>query len=309
MENSIIMPQSPALTKTKRGYLSLEDADWQKAAEFFDEALDLDPEYAYAYLGLLCAELKISGEAGLNDQKTPFTDGPNFKKAVRFADEELKERLERYIVKNTAVSVGAKDVKSAEIGDIVRFGEYDWRVLDIKNGSALIITEDIIDQLAYHNTNTGITWENCDLREYLNGGFYNKFSPEDKAKIIQVTNKNLNNPWFDTSGGSDTEDYVFLLSLEEVCTLFGDSSALLNDKGDRIENVVNDANNGRRIAKIEGTDHWWWLRSPGNHNDDELFAYSNTAAAVFADGVVNVDGHTVDSKYDGVRPAMWVSLS
>jgi len=311
MENNVIMPQSPALTKTKRGYLSLEDGDWQKASEFFDEALDLDPEYAYAYLGLLCAELKISGESELNSQKQPFADDPNFKKAVRFADPDLKKRLERYTVTaNTAASAEYAS-SDAQIGSVVRFGEYEWRVLDIQSGRALIISEDILEQRAYHSANIGVTWEMCDLREYLNGEFLNKFGPTDKTRIVKTTNKNLNNQWYGTIGGSDTEDYVFLLSLEETARYFGDSTALLEDKGDRIDNFINDGNNPRRIAKIEGEDHLWWLRSPGNLNDDSksvTSTYADTAAAVYGDGTVNVDGNTVNSKYDGVRPAMWISL-
>jgi len=321
MENSIILPQSPALTKAKRGYLSLEDADWQSAAKFFDEALDLDPEYAYAYLGLLCAELKVTGESQLNNCSIPFTENPNFKKAARFADEELKDRLDKYIVKNTTFSNVSADVASARVGSLVRFGGHDWRVLDIQSGKALLITENIVEQRAYHNSNVGVTWEVCDLRKYLNGEFYGTLGG-DMARVVRVTNKNLNNQWYNTPGGNDTEDYVFLLSLEEAAKYFGDSGELLNNRGDRIENHINDGNNPRRIAKIEGEEHWWWLRSPGNLNDDGsarnaegvltasvgVSGYADTAAVVFADGMINMDGNTVNSKFDGVRPAVWVSV-
>ena len=41
----------------KRGWLFLEDGDWRQAGEYFNKVLDIDAEYAPAYVGLLCAEL------------------------------------------------------------------------------------------------------------------------------------------------------------------------------------------------------------------------------------------------------------
>ena len=38
-----------------------------------------------------------------------------------------------------------------QIGDKIRFGRYDWRVLDIQNDMALIITDEIIEQRVYHD--------------------------------------------------------------------------------------------------------------------------------------------------------------
>ena len=100
--------------------------------------------------------------------------------------------------------------------EIIQFGEYDWRVLDVQDDRALIITEKIIDIRAYHNELTDITWADCDLREYLNGEFYNNFNANDKARIIQVTNSNHYNYWYRLEGGLDTDDHIFLLSLDEV---------------------------------------------------------------------------------------------
>ena len=38
-----------------------------------------------------------------------------------------------------------------KIGSTVSFGGYTWRILDIQNNMALIITENIIEQRAYHD--------------------------------------------------------------------------------------------------------------------------------------------------------------
>ena len=46
----------------KRGYMALEDSDWNKAKDYFDQALALDAECAEAYLGLSLADARCSNE-------------------------------------------------------------------------------------------------------------------------------------------------------------------------------------------------------------------------------------------------------
>ena len=118
-----------------------------------------------------------------------------------------------------------------QVGDKISFGSYDWRVLNIQNNTALIITECIIEQRAYHDAYKDITWADCSLRKYLNGEFYNKFNATDKSRIISVTNKNLDNQWYGSKGGADTQDSIFLLSIEVVCKYFGDSRSKLQNRG------------------------------------------------------------------------------
>jgi len=82
---------------TKRGFLFLEDAEWKKAAECFDNALDIDPEYAPAYIGMLCADLKVKNEEELPNQKADFSNNRFFKQTLRFASNDHKAKLEGYI--------------------------------------------------------------------------------------------------------------------------------------------------------------------------------------------------------------------
>ena len=49
----------------KRGRLFLEDESWIQAHEYFNKALDVDPECAEAYIGILCADEKIANENNL----------------------------------------------------------------------------------------------------------------------------------------------------------------------------------------------------------------------------------------------------
>ena len=51
----------------KRGNMALEDEDWDRADDFFEEALNLDPECAEAYLGKWMAEKKAADWESLVD--------------------------------------------------------------------------------------------------------------------------------------------------------------------------------------------------------------------------------------------------
>ena len=62
MEKVIVQQQSEGSMKTdaaiKRGKLALEDGEWEKAKQYFDQALTLDAECAEAYFGIAMAELR-----------------------------------------------------------------------------------------------------------------------------------------------------------------------------------------------------------------------------------------------------------
>ena len=196
-----------------------------------------------------------------------------------------------------------------QIGDKVKFGGYDWLVLDIKDGAALIITEYIIQKRSYHNKYKDITWAECSLREYLNGEFYSHFSEADKQQIIPIVNTNLDNQWYGTNGGQDTEDRIFLLSLDEVaCKYFGDSSAKLYSpkKNQRYWFERKDENNHRRGAAKDGL-WWYWLRSPGRVGVKAVYVWPDGNIGIQGNNILK--GNIADGEcMGGVRPALWLKL-
>lgn len=97
----------------RRGILFLEDGEWNLAGEYFNKVLDYYPECSAAYTGCLCVDLKCKKEENivscyrqllqndlnsLNEAKRlqPLDSYNNYIKAVRFADNKEKERLEKY---------------------------------------------------------------------------------------------------------------------------------------------------------------------------------------------------------------------
>lgn len=81
----------------KRAFIFLEDEEWETADAYCEACLDKDPELAEAYLGKLMAELHVKTQTGLKDLAKPFDDNANYKKTVRFGNDELKNTLCKYL--------------------------------------------------------------------------------------------------------------------------------------------------------------------------------------------------------------------
>jgi tetratricopeptide (TPR) repeat protein len=81
----------------KRAFMFLEDGEWDRADDFCEQVLNIDPECATAYLGKLMTELRAHTTEALKGQAEPFDDKNNYQKALRFADDDLKEKLRGYI--------------------------------------------------------------------------------------------------------------------------------------------------------------------------------------------------------------------
>ena len=197
-------------------------------------------------------------------------------------------------------SCSEKKSNDDRVGEIIQFGAYTWRILDIQAGRALVVSENILEQRQYHTSYASITWADCSLRVYLNGEFYNSnaFTNADRARIVQVTNVNENNQWYGTNGGVNTQDRIFLLSIAEVVQYFGDSGQFDNRPPGAL--YIDDQYNTNRIATFNGSASWWWLRSPGSDTSNASFVQSG--------GNLIVIGGPVHLPYGGVRPALWLNL-
>ena len=96
----------------KRGYLALEDGEWEKADSFFEEALNQDAECAEGYLGKLMADLRIRERAALGSRESPFDSNRNYQKAIRFGSETLRAELTGY---NDAVKAQQRRIEQERL--------------------------------------------------------------------------------------------------------------------------------------------------------------------------------------------------
>ena len=93
-ETVVVQQQSGyAAPLLERAFIFLEDGDWAKADEFCEQVLNLEPKNALAYLGKLMAELCVRKREALKDQPQPFDASNNYRKALRFGDDKLKQEL------------------------------------------------------------------------------------------------------------------------------------------------------------------------------------------------------------------------
>ena len=87
---------SNAAALLDRAFMALEDGEWEKADEFCEKALNIDARNPRAYMGKLMAERRVRKTDDLSEQEQTLDQSGNYNKALRFADEELKARLEEY---------------------------------------------------------------------------------------------------------------------------------------------------------------------------------------------------------------------
>ena len=81
----------------KRAFMFLEDGEWNRADDFCEQVLNLEPENAQAYLGKLMVELRVRRQEDLCKCEQPFDKNRNFQKAIRFGDDKLAGTLAGYI--------------------------------------------------------------------------------------------------------------------------------------------------------------------------------------------------------------------
>ena len=179
-----------------------------------------------------------------------------------------------------------------------------WRVLDVdaENKKALLITEDLIVCRRYHEESENITWEDCNLRKWLNEGFIKEaFDEKERSEIAIVFNQNPDNKKYRTNGGNATKDRVFALNIDEAIKYFRDD---MDRRAAVTQYVKRSGSFGVSSYYYTTLDDretgWWWLRLPG--------IGGNYASAVSADGRVDVFGRSVDNNDISVRPALWLNL-
>lgn len=215
----------------------------------------------------------------------------------------------------------ASDYSSmTSVGDIATFGHYEqdaisengkepieWIILDVQDEKALLLSRYGLDTKPYNTEYDDITWEKCTLRNWLNGEFLQTaFTVQEQAAILTTTVDNSASQGCDewnTDGGNNTQDQVFLLSCAEANRYLEVACERENTKARVAPTAYANANHNLTDSsyKTEDGDYagWWWLRSPG---DNQI-----CVALVDTDG--ELYSTTADASGGVVRPALWLNLN
>ncbi len=195
------------------------------------------------------------------------------------------------------------DVKA---GSVITFGRYPqtasgdvlpivWRVLEVKDGKAFLLSEKGLDAVPFHAGKEGAAWKDSSIRQWLNTDFLNAaFDDSEKTSILVTVLKNPDNPLHGTPGGGDTEDRIFLLSLDEAARYFSD------DAERTLFPTPYAVKRGALARQKMSGSAFWWLRTPGRNH--------GFASCVRSGGMMIPMGCLVNIGRSAVRPALWIGL-
>ena len=227
----------------------------------------------------------------------------------RIEAEQMKyEMLKIYpSIENSSSYYTQNDISPEEyiVGNSIEFGVYRhnaliWTVVEVEEDRALLFLSDVLrdeegnaDRMPFNVELVPITWEECSLRQWLNGEFYNNAFGEDNAAILMVTNENDDHEehyvfenmdtWvteytdYYSYGGNDTNDYIFLISEQDINDYFADLDVLGGILDDYFVRDMYGNNECTRTINVLG------------YND-------------------NILRTNVFNAY-GIRPAMWVDIN
>ena len=198
----------------------------------------------------------------------------------------------------------SKEWRDIKAGDIIKFGCYEqdyitkdkeaieWIVLERTDDRILVISKYALDAVRYNDSHTSTTWEQCSLRKWLNETFLSEaFTKEETAMIPKVSVSADKNSQYGTDPGKETSDWVFLLSTAEAEKYF--------KTNDSRKSIITTYASHKGIGIYDYT-CWCPLRTPG--------ISSECCAGIHYDGHVDYHGDYVSAP-EGLRPALWISLS
>ena len=327
------------------GYSATKIADCkaalQQASDGYQAALKLKNDGKYEEAITAFEALNGYSDSAAQIKETKYLQATALNKAGKYAEAYMifatmtgYKDVDKIIKEDDNISAAAAAAAAAttvriapykNVGGYVTFGHYpqtkagtdnteiEWLVLayDSATNHSLLISRYGLDVKAYNTEKAGVTWEACTLRTWLNDEFYNKaFSKSEQSAILTTPVDNSESQCYsgwDTSGGNNTQDKIFLLSYAEANKYFGvrhySVSGAKNNVKSRIQPTAYAIAQGAYKSSSYTTSDgaatgYWWLRSPGRNQ--------NGAAGVGTDGSLGNDG--VGDSRGAVRPALWVNL-
>lgn len=145
----------------KRAFMYLEDEEWDTAIEYFESILDIDPEYAEAYLGIAMAKIKCPSKESFAQYYDKSTDLANIsreiKRAKQFADEPLatwlsnldrkkKEEVSNKLANTSVITSKFNTVALKKDGTVFATGHNNEGQCEVSDWQGIIA----VDTSGYH---------------------------------------------------------------------------------------------------------------------------------------------------------------
>ena len=172
----------------------------------------------------------------------------------------------------------------------------EWEVLEYSadGTKALVISKYIICHRAFDDSS--LLWEKSDLRRWLNSDFYNEAFTEDEQTAIRLSDIEHEDMFLK---GNDTQDRIFLLSVNDVNEYFTSDYDRLGYYIDMVTDSWWVREDNRSEDYYDGWDSFDW--------DEE---YEPDAHPTVSDcGRTDSDECDIDYDFIGVRPSFWIDLT
>lgn len=169
----------------------------------------------------------------------------------------------------------------------------EWIILDKGDDRMLLISKYILDAQYYYEIDTsaeGIGWEDSTVRTWLNSDFYNTAFNDEEKKYIPLSK--IYSDWKNISITEETDDYVFLLSDDEVKAYFD------LDRGNRYQDNL----------KCEQTEYATNRGAMKNRWRARCYKYSKYYVSVY-DANGTYEGVPDNPSNGGIRPAIWININ
>ena len=268
--------------------------------DYIERSIDKSIKRDYAYLDVVDSFIQRAVEENCMQIRAWLVEYKNRTFGDDFVDEAEADQID--------LEFELRDPLPAEkhsVGEELKLGRYYydapgqvqdivWQVLDIIEDRALIVSRNVLTFKLYHNDWGRMIWKECSLRKWLNGEFLQTaFTEEERGRIARRTIRNKDNDLFGTEAGPDTEDSVFLLSMEEAKEYYA------SDEERQAKATPYAAEDRDFDSNMESVP--WRLRTPG---------YKGGCYNVYVreNGMINIHGCFNDQEGFGIRPAMWIKL-
>ena len=223
-----------------------------------------------------------------------------------------------YIKDASAENTASQDNNGYTVNTVYwfKYEPISWTIMKEDGGKAFLACDIVIDAQAYQTdtylekNNSYVVGKDCyannyaesTIRAWLNDNFYNTAFGEIEKSIISLTTVANG---LESTGSSynrylcnDTEDYIFLPSVQEVNTLFANDQERARQSTDyaKAQGAMSNAS-----EELLGAAQWW-LRSP--HTKDSV----GMCYVDWDGGLDNAYQYGIRYTYRGVIPALWIEL-
>ena len=200
-----------------------------------------------------------------------------------------------------------KDAKGVNVGKyyVSKSDEMEpifWEILekDEKNKKALLLSSRIIECATVSNIDKNMTWENSNIREFLNNEFIDKIFTDDEKEAILSTEVNNDEKYGIAENFKSTKDKLFIMSRDEIEKYFKS----MNDRKIPVSRYVVE----KYYDKIVDGSKKQFLRSSRFGKGYLDYIDKNSK---FTNTYMNEDKYSDEPSYTmaGLRVAMWVKYN